>query len=44
MEELFDVRLIIVMIAGTIIAVCTAFFLLLLMASMIKELIEELFD
>lgn len=44
MEKLFAVCTIIIMIAGTIIAVCFAFFLLLLLGSVIKELIEELID
>ena len=44
MEELFVVSITITMIAGTIIAVCLALFLLLLTCSIIKELIEELID
>ena len=43
MEELCAVCVIIIMVAGTIIAVCAAFFSVFLICSVIKELIEELF-
>lgn len=44
MEELFAMCIILVMVAGTIIAVCSALFLSFLMCSVIKEFIEEWFD
>lgn len=43
MEELFDVCVIIIMVAATVITVCAAFFSVFLICSVIKELIEELF-
>ena len=44
MEELFDICVILVMVAGTIIVVCGTLFLSFLMCLVIKKLIEELFD